>query len=140
MEWSGSTWSRSGVEWNAVGRSGVERSGAVEGELCFIQADIEEDPLDTALDILEALREKFSPAEVMAAIDAAGLRDATHTQLEQHALTFVNLLDKALDAYSTFEESAFSVQAILTHEKGHMLQHLLQTATWKAKQGQRALG
>ena len=58
---------------------GAERGCAVEGELCFIQADIEEDPLDNALDILEALREKFSPTEAMAAIDAAGLRDATHT-------------------------------------------------------------
>ena len=119
---------------------GAERGCAVEGELCFIQADIEEDPLDNALDILEALRDKFSPTEVMAAIDAAGLRDATHTQLEQQALTVVDLLDKALDAHSTFEESASSVQAILTHEKGHMLQHLLQTATWKAKQGRRAPG
>ena len=87
------------------------------------------------MDVLEALREKFSRDDVMAAIDAAGLRDATDPPLEQEALTVVQLLDNALDAHATFEQSASSVQAILAHEKGHMLQHLLQTATWKAKEG-----
>ena len=117
-----------------------EWGGPLVDDLCLTQAGIAEDPLDSALDIVEALREKFSRDDVMAAIDAAGLRDATDPPLEQEALTVVELLDNALDAQATFQQSASSVQAILAHEKGHMLQHLLQTATWKAKEGPRLLG
>ena len=119
------------MEWCGVE---CEWGGPLVNDLYLTQAGIE-DPLDSALDVLEALREKFSRDDVMAAIDAAGLRDATDPPLEQEALTVVELLDKALDAHATFEQSASSVQAILAHEKGHMLQHLLQTATWKAKEG-----